>query len=207
LKPDEIKHEPPAKEEEEGDNLSDAGAYFSYNGDFTEYSDTENGQNEYDEKFVDSEGTFKCDMCDYSTTEARYLKQHKQRHQVGKYKCELCEYTTHKPYVLKTHIRQVHEIKNIEYICERENPDVRHYLCQKCHYASTDQEALEAHVESKHAASDIVNGDYENESKAEAVKQEEEMEEDDIDPHDVGNQYACTRNVNHNLFYNMKVKQ
>ena len=87
--------------------------------------------------YIDNFLEYKCDICDYSTKEVRYLKQHKKTHEAGKYMCSKCDYTSHKPYILKAHISKKHLIENIEFICEHENPEIKHFLCQLCHYTNT----------------------------------------------------------------------
>ena len=61
---------------------------------------------------IDNFLEYKCDICDYSTKEVRYLKQHKKTHEAGKYMCSECDYTSHKPYILKAHISKKHLIEN-----------------------------------------------------------------------------------------------
>ena len=63
----------------------------------------------------------------------------RQRHNVGKYQCEQCSYVSHKPYVMKAHMKKLHNLEAVEYICERERPEVKHFMCQQCHYSSTNQ--------------------------------------------------------------------
>ena len=163
--------------------------YRDYYDEFDQGSDL---NEELDEKLLNKESRYKCDICKYSTTELRYLKKHKQCHETGKYKCQQCDYTDHKPYLLKTHIRKIHDIKSIEYICERENPEIKHYVCNKCHYSNTDKLALEEHFKRKHILSRS-SSNMSGEEKSEVVKEEEFMEDDEIDPQDVGNKYQCTR--------------
>ena len=112
------------------------------------------GLGDYDqsmEEEKESEGEFECDHCEFRTTEARYLKYHKQSsHEVGRFKCEECDYLAHKPYMMKSHMTNKHNKVKIEYLCERENMDIKHYVCQHCHYLNTDKSKLESHMERKH---------------------------------------------------------
>ena len=188
-KPSEIKHESDIKEDEIEKDVSQSAFYSEFYDDLDQGSD---GNEELEKKILNNESIFKCDRCKYSTTEARYLKQHKQSHEPGKYICEQCDYTANKLYALKNHIRKIHNIKRIEYICEREIPEIKHFICNKCNYSTTEQSALDEHLKRKHILSRS-SSNMSGEKKSEAVKEEDLIEEDEIDPHDVGNEYKCTR--------------
>ena len=133
---------------------------------------------------------YNCDICNYSTTIARYLKQHKTTHIAGKYKCTECNYTCHKPNIMKSHMNKVHDILKVDFICEREKPDVKHFLCQskKCHYLNTKKSALENHFKLKHAKS--------GKRKESKVLDDEyaEVKEEEVDnPPDEGQEYKCSK--------------
>eukprot|EP00088_Acartia_fossae_P019798 TRINITY_DN2156_c2_g1_i10.p1 TRINITY_DN2156_c2_g1~~TRINITY_DN2156_c2_g1_i10.p1 ORF type:complete len:497 (-),score=68.83 TRINITY_DN2156_c2_g1_i10:156-1595(-) len=66
---------------------------------------------------------------------------------------------------MKTHMRRRHDIHTLDYICERENPEVKHYLCQHCHYANTCQKELQKHAAESHNLVDDGDGVVENETE------------------------------------------
>ena len=82
---------------------------------------------------------------------------------------------------MKTHMRRRHDIHTLDYICERENPEIKHYLCQHCHYANTCHKELQKHaVESHNAADDGDGGAVENQKDNHKIDEDLMEESEDL---------------------------
>jgi hypothetical protein len=106
---------------------------------------------------------YSCDICDYTTSEPRYLKYHKQRHASGKYKCVECEYVAHRPYIVKVHMKNRHDIEDIQYLIDSQDSSIKYYLCShgnNCSFLATSQQEMSSHVDKKHD-NDVISADKE----------------------------------------------
>ena len=77
---------------------------------------------------------FKCDQCDYETSQRKYLNHHKSRRH-GVLKCDQCD-KTFKKTSLKVHIASVHEKIRFE--------------CDQCDYKASHRKATTLHKMSMH---------------------------------------------------------
>eukprot|EP00088_Acartia_fossae_P017411 TRINITY_DN19885_c0_g1_i3.p1 TRINITY_DN19885_c0_g1~~TRINITY_DN19885_c0_g1_i3.p1 ORF type:complete len:731 (-),score=137.92 TRINITY_DN19885_c0_g1_i3:424-2616(-) len=154
---------------------------------------------EEEEEEEEKTGEFKCHVCTYQTTQSRFLKYHMKTHEQGKFKCELCDFVSHKCEIVKCHMNKVHNIETVEYVCERENPDVRHYVCQNCSYSNTSQSAIESHVKIKHPPngeerpSETGAKNSTTKKKSAKSKSTRDRKEVNLDDHLQGDKYVCPK--------------
>ena len=92
----------------------------------------------------DSEKSHKCDYCDASYENIKYLKRHmglvhKVRNNFVE-KCEKCDYSTHRPENMRRHISAVHEGK-------------KPYQCENCDKSFKEKRSLENHIINSHEES------------------------------------------------------
>ncbi|GBP65683.1 hypothetical protein EVAR_98396_1 [Eumeta japonica] len=108
-----------------------------------------------------SEKAFKCDRCEYSTTQKSHLQRHIRTHTGERpFKCERCEYSTTQKIHLQTHIRthtgeKPFKCDRCEYSATtksnlqkhiRTHTGERPFKCERCEYSATQKNVLQTHI-------------------------------------------------------------
>ena len=78
------------------------------------------------------EKPFKCDECDYATTQGHALKSHKRQHSGEKpFQCDKCEYASTRSNTLNDH--------------KRKHTGEKPFKCDECDYSATHSHILKSH--------------------------------------------------------------
>jgi len=119
-------------------------------------------------QFHGKEDKYKCDICDLSYQEERYLLKHKKTHlnNKGIYKCNVCNFTINTKFGLNKHLN-THNSSSYKYTCEycvyktngKANMNLHKnslhfnifkFKCDKCEYKTTAKGKLATHISKKH---------------------------------------------------------
>ena len=120
-------------EDEESKNVND---YQSFEQGDPEESEDSQSENK-DSLVFDDKKLYKCQHCEYHSTQKGHVKNHVQSiHEGVRYSCQQCDFNATDPCSLRQHIKSKHlGIK---------------YPCQQCDYKATDPSNLRRHKKSNH---------------------------------------------------------
>jgi uncharacterized Zn-finger protein len=106
-----------------------------YKCDQCEYASTQKSTLDIHKRRHTGEKPYKCDECEYASTQKSNLDKHKRKHTGEKpYKCDECEYAASKKSHLDAHKRRNHTGE-------------KQYKCEHCEYAATNKSYLDNHKE------------------------------------------------------------
>jgi len=129
-------------------------------------------------------------VCNFEADSVNDVKQHmknqhqknidtlepKVAHEFGEMKCQFCNYSKLATSHLKTHMMEAHGVvkRQLVYVTELLNPEIKHWLCTFCNFSSTSAEARDIHAlkhsDENEADTDLGMKQEEDDTSAEVMK-------------------------------------